>query len=92
MKTTEQPPQVIKQQHQGDEQPAPQGVGSTCYVFNVTLPALNQISMPLVSATPLPEIPKSFEAALKDIQEGRVIDLDVALNQTPRASAKVHCY
>ena len=31
------------------------------------------------------EIPPSFEAGLKDIEEGRVVDLDVALTQPPSA-------
>jgi len=54
-----------------------QVIGAACYFFTMSWPA-NLWTSTL-------EIPPSFEAGLKDITEGRVVDLDVALTQPPGA-------
>ena len=40
------------------------------------------MAWPQLYAKPI-EIPPSFDAGLKDIEEGRVLDLDTALTQPP---------
>jgi len=54
-----------------------QVIGAACYYFTMSWPADLWMSPP--------EIPPSFEAGLKDISEGRVVDLDIALTQPPGA-------
>jgi len=43
-----------------------------CYYFTMSWPEIN-----------FADIPPSFEASLKDISQGRVVDLDTALTSEP---------
>jgi hypothetical protein len=55
----------------------PHESGGTCYYFTMSWPP------GLYAKTA--EIPPSFDAGLKDIEEGRLVELDVALTQPLRA-------
>jgi hypothetical protein len=59
----------------GNEKDVAQESGAATYYFTMSWP-------PGLYAKPI-EIPPSFDAGLKDIEEGRVIDLDTALTQPP---------
>lgn len=69
----ENPPQLITPEN--TEEIGLQGIGSKCYFFNLSWPAF----------TSWQQIPQSFDAGLKDIEEGRVVDMDIALTQVPSA-------
>jgi hypothetical protein len=73
---TESPAQIIGPHDDDSDQRRLREIGSLCYYFTMAFPPLQWFS----------EIPASFEEGLKDAQEGRVIDLDVALTQAPRAT------
>jgi hypothetical protein len=72
----ESPAQIFGQRADNADQRELREIGSLCYYFTMAFPPLQWFS----------EIPSSFEEGLKDAQEGRVIDLDVALTQAPRAT------
>jgi hypothetical protein len=74
----ENPAQVIGARE--NENDVAQESGSVTFYFTKSWP-------PGLYAKPI-EIPPSFDAALKDIEEGRVIDLDTALT-TPPPSAQI---
>jgi hypothetical protein len=63
---------LIRENAKGNE---PERIGSKCYYYSLSWTAL-------ASAQP---IPPSFDAGLKDIEQGRVVDLDIALTQVPSA-------
>lgn len=76
--TTESPAQLIGQRDENSDQRELQEIGSVCYYFTMAFP-----SAPLQWSF---EIPFSFEEGLKDAQEGRVVGLDTALTEAPRAT------
>jgi hypothetical protein len=49
--------------------------GAVTYYFTKSWPAISRVERS--------EVPPSFDAGLKDVEEGRVVDLDVALTQPP---------
>lgn len=73
----ENPALVIGTPENENGSDVPEEIGATCYYFTMSWPAdLHAKTF---------EIPPSFDAGLKDFKEGRVVDLDVALTQPPRA-------
>jgi hypothetical protein len=69
----ENPPLVIGAPE--NENDVAQESGAVTYYFKMSWPA---------NLCPNPsEVPPSFDAGLKDIEEGRLVDLDIALTQPP---------
>ncbi len=73
----ENPALVIRAPEDENGSDVAQEIGAVTYYFTMSWPEK-------LCAKPF-EIPPSFDAGLKDIEEGRVVDLDVALTQPPRA-------
>ncbi len=69
----ENPVQVIGAPE--SENDVAQESGAVTYYFTMSWPANLRV--------PPPEFPASFDAGLKDVEEGRIVDLDIALTQPP---------